>query len=150
MHSGSLELVLKLFLDDLLVVHAEECGFLAVQNRASMRRGDFFVLVDCNALKNGFRNCPFIRPVKVILPDKAKILAFAGRSFLKTKEELMMIEFVLGRGSKGDVSGLAMRWRFRIIAGERSMVLEVGIEPLIKESADEEDLVWDMQQLAGF
>lgn len=115
-----------------------------------MCRGELFVLVDCDALKNGFRDCPFIRPVKIIVPDKAKILALAGWSFLKTKEELMMVELVLGRGSKGDVSGFAMRRRFRIIAGERSMVLKVGIKPLVEVSADEEDLVGDVQQLAGF
>ena len=36
----------------------------------------------------------------------------------------MMVELVLGRGLQRDVSGLAMRWNFGVIAGKRSMVLD--------------------------
>lgn len=149
-HPCSLELVLQLFLDDLLMIHPKQCGFLAIQDGTSMCRSHFFMLVDCDPLKNAFRDGPFFTLVKSILPQKANILAFAGRSFFKTEEEPVMVELVLGWGSKGDVSGLAMRWSFGVIAGERSMVLKAGIESLIEESADEEDLVGDMEQLARF
>ena len=74
------------------------------------------MLVDCDALKNAFRDGPFFALVKVVLPQKADILAFAGRRLLETKKELVMVELVFGRGSQRDVSGLAMRRSFGIIA----------------------------------
>lgn len=99
---------MQLFLDDLLVVLAEQRGFLAVQDGTAVRRSCFFMFVYCDALKNGFGDGPFVCPMKIIIPDEAKILALAGGSVLETEEELMMVELVLGGSSKRDVSGLAV------------------------------------------